>query len=153
MRRFSHSIRLQNRGTERLLQPVQDSRCKRRTAAPNKPELRVNRFRVFQVTFQYDLVHRRNRGIPRGVVPHHVAPERGGGEPPRRWECHGGAGGERTEQRGEQAVDVKQGENDDGGVGLSEFVHGLDVLHRRGQVVLRQRHALGAARGAGGVEE
>jgi len=50
-------------------------------------------------------------------------------------------------------VDVEQGHHYQGSVGGGQLVRGDDVLYGRSQVLLSEGDALGAARGAGCVQE
>jgi len=94
-----------------------------------------------------------DRSVPRGAVLHHVFPERGGGEPPRRRQRHRRPGAEGTQQPRDQTVHVKKRKHNHRRVRLGESVHRFNVPHGREQVVLSERHALGSACGAGGVKE
>ncbi|BAU02322.1 hypothetical protein VIGAN_11182300 [Vigna angularis var. angularis] len=153
MRRFRHRISFQHRRTESLLEFAQNSRGQRSAAASYEPEPRVNRFGVVRVAVQYNLVYGGDRSVPRGIVLHHVFPERGGGEPSRRRQRHRRTGRKGTEQPRNQTVHVKKRKHNHRRVRLSESVHRFNVLYRREQVVLSERHSLGSACGAGGVKE
>ena len=84
------------------------------------------------------------------ILPRH-SPEAQGVETP--WNHDGSAGGERGKGGGDYTVNVEQGHDAQGDVVRREAV-GLDyVAHRRHQVLVGKRDALGPAGGAAGVQD
>ena len=147
VRCLGHRVRLEHGRLKRLLKCAECGCTERRGAGTHKAQIRqgVGPWRV-----QQDLVDRRHRRVPVGAMVHELVPERARAKPRRQHDA--AAGKQRGEQAAEQAVHVEERHHNERLIGRTQLVRLLDVVHRRRQVPVRQRHRLGPAGGAGRVQ-
>ena len=148
MRGLRHPVGLDDRHGEQLRQAVEHRSRQRRRRRPDEAQAR--RAAGLGRAGQHHLVHGRHGRVVGGAEVVQPAVELEGVEARRGH--HAAAGRERCQQAGHDPVDVEERHDRQRAVRRGEVQRRGDVLRRRGQVPLAERHDLRPRRRAGRVE-
>ena len=152
VRGLGHSVGLEHRRAERGLEGAHHRGRQRRGRRPHEAKaVRGVAFRMARQFGQHRLMNRRRRRVPRRlqlVDPRHERAVAVAGAA-----RHAAPGGERGEERGDEAVNVEERHHVERAVGRRKLQCADDVAGRRAQVAVRQRDELRSRRRSRRVQQ